>query len=66
MPDKQLERLLNEKLVYCSNKRHGCTWSGELGKLEHNHLLNENPPAPDKLVGGCLYVQIQSVLNAKG
>ena len=57
IPDKQLERLLNEKLVYCSNKKHGCTWCGELGRLEDNHL-NENPPASDKLMDGCLYVQV--------
>ena len=57
MPDKQLERLLNEKLVYCSNKKRGCTWSGELAKFEDDHL-NENPPAPDKLMDGCVYVQV--------
>ena len=57
MPDKQLERLLNEKLVFCSNKKRGCTWSGELVKFEGDHL-NENPRAPDKLMDGCLYVQV--------
>ena len=47
IPDRQLERLLNEKLVYCSNKKSGCKWTGELGKFEADHLKNE-----------CLYAQV--------
>ena len=56
MPDRKLQRLLNEKQVYCSNKNRGCTWTGELGQLEVSHL-NESP-SPDKLMDGCLYVQV--------
>ena len=29
--DKQLQRTLNELRVYCSNKKSGCEWTGELG-----------------------------------
>ena len=47
IPDRQLEGVLNEKLVYCSNKKSGCKWTGELGKFEASHLMNE-----------CLYVQV--------
>ena len=47
IPDRQLERLLNEKLVYCSNKKSGCKWTGELGRFETSHLMNE-----------CLYAQV--------
>ena len=59
MPDKQLERLLNEKHVFCSNKSRGCTWSGELVKLEVDHL-NKNPTGqtPEELMKGCKYVQV--------
>ena len=57
MPDRQLERLLNKKLVFCSNKNRGCTWSGELLKFEGDHL-NENPQTPDKVMDGCPYVQV--------
>ena len=57
MPDRQLERLLNEKLVFCSNKNRGRTWSGELLKFEGDHL-NENPQTPDKVMDGCPYVKV--------
>ena len=56
IPDKQLERLLKEKLVYCLNKAYGCTWTGKLGQLEEGHL-NATPP-PDKLMDGCPYVEL--------
>ena len=59
IPDKQLERLLNDKHVFCSNKSRGCTWSGELVKLEGEHL-NKNPTdqALEELMEGCMYVQV--------
>ena len=41
IPDRQLERLLNEKLVYCANRKNGCKWTGVLGKFETGHLVNE-------------------------
>ena len=30
IPDKRLQRTLNEMKVYCSNKEFGCEWIGEL------------------------------------
>ena len=54
--DKQLERCLKEKQVYCSNKAYGCSWTGELGQFEEGHL-NATPPQ-GKLMDGCLYVEV--------
>ena len=34
LPDKQLQRILNEKQVYCTNKESGCPWRGKLVELE--------------------------------
>ena len=36
--DKRLKRSLNQLHVFCTHSKHGCTWSGELGELEH-HLI---------------------------
>ena len=35
--DKRLQRALNELQVRCTYQKRGCTWTGELGKLD-NHL----------------------------
>ena len=35
--DKRLRRALNELQVRCTYQKRGCTWTGELGKLD-NHL----------------------------
>ena len=37
LPDKQLERLLNQRAVYCLLQDSGCSWTGELNKLS-SHL----------------------------
>ena len=37
LPDKQLERLLNQRAVYCLLQNSGCNWTGELSKLS-SHL----------------------------
>ena len=36
LPDKQLERILNDKLVYCSFKEDGCEWKDKLRALEEH------------------------------
>ena len=36
MPDRQLERLLNQRKVYCTLKDEGCTWVGEMEKLQRH------------------------------
>ena len=35
--DKRLQRALSELQVRCTYQKRGCTWTGELGKLD-NHL----------------------------
>ena len=48
LPDRQLERILREKLVYCSNKSNGCFSEIVLGSLE-DHLKtcpHQNVPCP--------------------
>ena len=37
IPNKGLERVLNKKRVYCTNKKLGCEWLGELRQLD-SHL----------------------------
>lgn len=53
LPDKQLERILNEKLVYCAHKYDGCDWFGRLSEVD-THL---NPPGKKR--GGCLYRKVK-------
>ena len=52
--DKQLERTLNEKLVYCSHKLDGCDWSGRLVDLE-GHLFEVFLLGKKTKQNGCLY-----------
>ena len=59
LPDKQLERILNDKLVYCGNKSDGCNWKGRLVELE-KHLNPE--PSPGKkatLKDGCQFMKVR-------
>ena len=57
IPDRQLKRVLMAKRVYCSFRRNGCEWKGELCKLETH--LNSNPQT-DRAAWqeGCSYVEI--------
>ena len=52
-PDKQLQRMLNQKEVYCKHKDKGCEWTGELTKLDEH--LNLNCEDSDKRLDGCKY-----------
>ena len=54
--DKRLKRSLYDFKVQCSNKKLGCQWVGELGKLE-NHL-NSNP-SQDKQLEGCQFTKVK-------
>ena len=48
MPNRRLQRTLNELQVYCCHKEAGCEWVGELGSLpQHLNLLNYD----DRLLG---------------
>ena len=55
-PNKGLQRSLYQFKVYCSNRKQGCRWVGELGQLD-NHL-NSNP-TKDKELQGCQFVKIK-------
>ena len=37
LPDKQLERLLNDKSVYCSFRDSGCDWVGKLKNFDEHY-----------------------------
>ena len=55
IPNRQLERVLNEMYVYCSHKDSGCAWKGELIALPQ-HLNIE--PCTDRL-SGCQYAPLK-------
>lgn len=38
IPDKLLQRTLNQKLVYCTHKSEGCQWTGALSESEEHQL----------------------------
>ena len=50
LPDKQLERILNYKLVYCAHRGEGCEWEGKLVELD-SHLTPDDPSGKT----GCPY-----------
>ena len=54
--DKRLKRSLYEFKVYCSNRKEGCQWVGELRQLD-NHL-NPNP-TKEKQLDGCKFTQVK-------
>ena len=54
--DKKFQRQINELQVYCLQRKHGCRWCGELGKLS-THLNM------DKEDGQCKYVMLWCSLS---
>ena len=48
-PNKGLKRSLYDLKVWCSHKKEGCQWTGELRELEKH--LNEKPKLYEQLVG---------------
>ena len=44
MPNKGLERELNQRKVYCTHKKSGCEWTGELRELD-SHLNDRSASA---------------------
>ena len=54
--DKRLKRTLYEFRVYCTKKKQGCQWLGELRQLD-NHL-NYNPPQ-EKWLEGCQFTHVK-------
>ena len=59
IPDKRLQRTLNEMKVYCSNKGLGCKWIGELGSLSLN--LNTETEISDQEASYCLFASLGCV-----
>ena len=57
MPNKQLQRLLNQREVYCKHKEEGCEWTGELSKLDEH--LNVDCDNSEKRLSGCEYTEIK-------
>ena len=57
IPDKRLQRTLNELQVYCCHKEDGCEWVGELGNLTQHLNLNFQLQS-DRLIG-CQLVSIK-------
>ena len=55
-PNKGLKKSLYEFKAYCSNRKQGCQWTGNLGQLESH--LNCNPQNR-RLLEGCQYVCVK-------
>jgi hypothetical protein len=55
--DKGRKRSLNDYPVHCINKKQGCQWVGEIGKLE-SQRLNSKPPQ-DRQLKGCQFTEVQ-------
>ena len=56
MHNKGLERSLKEFEVFCTHRKSGCRWVGELRMLEQH--LNANPE-PEKQLEGCDFVEVK-------
>ena len=56
LPNKGLQRVMNELKVQCSKKSLGCQWTGELGRFTAH--LNENYTAETQL-DGCDFVEVE-------
>ena len=59
VPDKYFQRKVNETKIRCSNKHLGCSWIGELGKVDKH--LNVNA-----MEGECQYVSVSCPKNCGG
>ena len=63
--DKTFQRIINELKVRCIHqKKGGCVWTGELGKLDTH--LNVNPSLSDKLLVGCEFTNIECEFSGAG
>ena len=57
IPDKRLQRTLNDFQVYCSHKSDGCDWVGSLGNLTQH--LNAEPHSEGERLSGCQLTAIE-------
>lgn len=55
-PNKGLQRSLYEFKVYCTHKKEGCDWIGELGQLDLHLNLN---PTVNQLQKGCQLAEVE-------
>ena len=58
-PNKGLKRTIYSLKVYCSQRRLGCEWEGQLGELDRH--LNLQPPS-EKLLEGCQFSEVECTL----
>ena len=56
MRERKLERFLKGSEVWCSYKKEGCEWSGELGQLQEH--LNRDPSLENQ-PNGCAFVAVE-------
>ena len=56
MPDRRLQRTLNNLPIHCSFKEAGCEWVGELSKLDDH--LNVSPSQKNRMPG-CSFILIK-------
>ena len=56
VPNKGLKRSLYAFKVWCSHKKEGCQWTGELGELDKH--LNVSPKLHEQLVG-CEFSEVE-------
>ena len=61
--DKNVQRHLGDRKVYCTNKEQGCEWVGELRHLDHH--LNANPKSGEELTG-CEFVEANCIHGCGG
>ena len=59
--DKRLKRTLYAFKVYCTNKRQGCQWEGELRQLD-DHL--NSTPSREKQQEGCQFTLIKCIYGS--
>ena len=57
--NKKLQQTLNELLIRCAYWERGCTWTGELGKVDEHFNW-------DNLSSGCEYAIIQCEFSSVG
>ena len=57
MPDKRLQRTLNDLQVYCAHKDEGCEWVGRLTNVAEH--LNVNPLLERKRLSGCQLTSLE-------
>ena len=57
IPDKRLQRTLNDFQIFCSHKGDGCKWAGSLGILSQH--LNAQPQSEVERLRGCKLTSIE-------